>query len=528
MGWVGLGQGGNFFSISPIYFCAMQFERLPSAQTKALLTPQEQAANAKSLSLCSNASARAQLSYEVASTLCVLPLGFTTVNSRRQLQVAIPEGEMSSLVPQVRFATDCEVRPVEIDKKTLQKAIDIAYRSDDRWLKDGIQVLTKIETPKAPIASSFHLSEDSSSPVPHALRTLLEYAVARDASDIHLVPTVDGMTVKLRINGELLSHQEAICSPEVGKQLISRIKVLATLRIDERFLPQDGAFSLSLKGGPRQLRVSTLPTIHGEKCVLRLTSESALRDLGDLGLSDQTLTCLGNLMQSRRGLLLVTGSTGSGKSTTLYAAVQNLIRQNLSIASVEDPVESHISGISQTSLMPEKGLDYPNALRSILRQDPDVILVGEIRDLESAKLVISAALTGHLVLSSVHGSSVKEAISRLLQMGIERDLLQQVLSLVLSQSLVRTLCSACKVIDITFCRQFDFKIYKPVGCSRCDYSGFDGRRIVVERMRFDEHFDLKKFLGAKSNALKTSENYEPSSYYLRRYAEQGLLVPNLG
>lgn len=502
----------------------MRFQKLPTPQSTLNHSPTDCSANAKSLAICSLPEARQRLDYEHASRLCVLPLGFSGRENMRVLQVAIPIKSELSLKSQIKFAANSEIECTEVDQLTLSKAIEIAYRADDQWLQNGLSPLKDSLGSKFEIHEEDLLIENASNPVPYALRTLIEYSIAKDASDIHLIPMRDGLAVKLRVNGEILTHQQSICSLEVGSRLISRIKILASLRIDERFLPQDGSFTINLNSGRRQLRVSTLATIHGEKCVLRITSNSSIRNLENLGFSCNLLNNIKDLTNNCSGLVLISGATGSGKSTTLYAIAQQLLNKNLNIASVEDPVESYLDGISQTSLAPERGLDYPSALRAILRQDPDVILVGEIRDLESAKLVVSAALTGHLVLSTVHGANLFESITRITQMGIDTDTLSRVLKLIINQSLVQRLCSKCKILDLLAAQQHAARVFKAVGCASCDYSGFDGRLLIAESMFFNKQEALIKFMQLTSEELLDLNAYESKVLYLENYLRSGLIV----
>ena len=505
----------------------MRFQKLPISNIENNASQLDLAAKAKSLAICSTPEARQYLDYEQSSALCALPLGFVGSGVSRTLQFAVANKSDTSLNTQLKFAADfSKINCIEVDSATLRKAIEIAYRADDVWLEKGLDALAAIHPPPIKFHTADLDIEDSKNPVPQALKTLIEYAIAKDASDIHLIPTRDGLSVKLRVHGELLSHQQAICTLDIARRLLSRIKILSSLRIDERALPQDGSFTLNLKSGARQLRVSTLPTIHGEKCVMRITTDTSLRSLKTIGFSSETLAAIESALKIGSGLILLSGSTGSGKSTTLYAITQSLLSKNLSISSVEDPVEAIIEGISQTSLAPEKGLDYPNALRSILRQDPDVILVGEIRDTESARLVISAALTGHLVLSTVHGSNINESVTRLTQMGIDQITLSQVLRLMINQTLLKKLCTKCKVLDLLASQRLGFRVFKAVGCAHCDYSGFDGRLLLAERMYFDSDENLTVFMQTRDNQLMELNGYEGPITYLENYVKSGLIVPD--
>ena len=282
----------------------------------------------------------------------------------------------------------------------------------------------------------------SDAPVIRFVQEAFRAAVEAGASDIHLKPGRSGASMQFRINGNLVPQIEP--GAKLYPSIISRLKILANLDISERRLPQDGRIRTSVAGQPVDIRVSTMPHIHGEAAVLRLLSrELAVSRLGELGFSPAIEAGLEQLLTAKDGLVLVTGPTGSGKSTTLHAALKQLIRPDLNVVTIEDPVEYRVDGAAQIQVDEKIGLTFPRVLRSLLRQDPDIILVGEIRDAETAKISVQAALTGHLVLATLHTNSAPAAIPRLIDMGVEPYLLTAVLRGVLAQRLVRRRCTAC-------------------------------------------------------------------------------------
>jgi type II secretory ATPase GspE/PulE/Tfp pilus assembly ATPase PilB-like protein len=312
------------------------------------------------------------------------------------------------------------------------------------------------------------------------IATIIDYAIARRASDIHLLPKREGTYLRLRQAQQILSHPEPICALPLHSRLVNRIKALAKLDLSNHRIPQDGAFTVPLPKEERHIRVSTLPTIHGEKLVLRILGMTQLEKLEDLGYTERCKHSLQTLLDQEAGVILVTGPTGSGKTTTLYALLHELTRKGRSILTIEDPVEIFLPTVSQTSVSEKHGLTYSVALRAALRQDPDVIMLGEVRDKESARLLLQGALTGHLMLSTVHSRNSLEAIMRLQSLETDMGSIVQALSAVLNQRLLPKLCQACRVFDLASSTQ-DIEVMQPVGCSKCDYSGYDGT-ILLEEM----------------------------------------------
>ncbi|MDD3677195.1 MAG: type II secretion system ATPase GspE [Thauera propionica] len=333
------------------------------------------------------------------------------------------------------------------------------------------------------------LDSQDDAPIIRMINALLTQAVRDHASDVHIEPYEQSSVVRLRRDGVL----QDIARPHRGLHaaMASRIKIMANLDIAEKRLPQDGRISLRLAGRQIDVRVSTLPTTHGERLVLRLLDKSAGQlGLDALGMDADTQAAFHDLLGQPHGILLVTGPTGSGKSTTLYAALRTLDAGRLNIVTVEDPVEFDLPGVGQIQVNPRIDLDFARALRAILRQDPDVIMIGEIRDLETARIAVQASLTGHLVLATLHTNDAAAAVNRLIDMGIEPFLLASTLRGVLAQRLVRKLCPACKTPDPlaeagTRADDSAPNRWRAHGCPACGDSGYRGRIGLYELMRVD-------------------------------------------
>ncbi len=331
----------------------------------------------------------------------------------------------------------------------------------------------------------------SEAPVIKMVNLIMQRAIETKASDIHIEPFEQSLKVRLRVDGVL----QEIHAPPVKSQaaVISRIKIMAKLNIAERRLPQDGRIKVQMLGKELDLRVSTIPTMYGESVVIRLLDkEATVLDFKALGFEGKHLDQFLDVLALPHGIILITGPTGSGKSTTMYAALQQLNTSERKIITVEDPVEYQMEGVNQIQAKPQIGLTFASALRSIVRQDPDVIMIGEMRDLETARIAVQSALTGHLVLSTLHTNDAAGGVTRLLDMGLEEYLLTSTVNGILAQRLVRKLCPSCKqsyaaspeIINDLRLRRFvpegDITLYKPVGCSNCSGMGYRGRLAIIE------------------------------------------------
>ncbi len=324
------------------------------------------------------------------------------------------------------------------------------------------------------------LEAEDDAPVIRMINALLTQAARDGASDIHIEPFESFSLVRFRVDGTLRD----VVRPKraLHAALVSRIKIMAQLDIAEKRLPQDGRITLRVGGRPMDVRVSTLPTGHGERAVLRLLDKEAGRlDLSRLGMSDITLASFDRLSHQPHGIVLVTGPTGSGKTTTLYAAMGRLDATTTNVMTVEDPIEYDLEGVGQTQVNPRIEMTFAKALRSILRQDPDVIMIGEIRDLETAQIAVQASLTGHLVLATLHTNDAVSAITRLIDMGVEPFLLSSSLLGVCAQRLVRRLCMNCREPDLLITGN-----WRAVGCPACARTGFQGRTGIYELLIVDD------------------------------------------
>jgi general secretion pathway protein E len=349
------------------------------------------------------------------------------------------------------------------------------------------------------------LDSQDDAPVIQLINGLLAQAIREGASDIHIEPYEHDVIVRLRIDGEMREMLKA--PPQAKARISARVKVMARLDIAEKRLPQDGRVSLSLGGRSVDVRVSTLPCRYGERVVMRLLDkDQGLRNLDALGMSPAMLARFRASLSTPNGIVLVTGPTGSGKTTTLYAALSLLNDQKRNILTVEDPIEYAIDGIGQTQVNPKIGLTFAAGLRAILRQDPDVVMVGEIRDAETAQIAVQASLTGHLVFSTVHTNDAIAAVTRLKDMGVEPYLLASTLRVILAQRLVRRLCGACKSPAVIGAHEQamlasigagNARVYEAVGCRECGGSGYVGRIGLYECVAIDDN--IRRMVHADAN-----------------------------
>ncbi len=376
-------------------------------------------------------------------------------------------------------------------------------------------------------------------PVAKMVSVILRHAVEGGASDIHIEPTDDETRVRFRIDGIL--HTSIVLPRYIHAAIISRVKVLANLKIDETRVPQDGRIRVAVDGRPIDLRVSTMPLLNSEKVVMRiLDTESGVLTLEDLGFTGRNLELLRDSLTKTQGMLLVTGPTGSGKSTTLYSALNILNEEGVNIITLEDPIEYHLKGVNQSQINTEVGYTFANGLRSILRQDPNIILVGEIRDTETAELAIHASLTGHVVLSTLHTNDAIGAIPRMIDMHVEPFLIASTVNLVIAQRLVRRICSFCSekielpsnvVDDIKkdlkdvpadvkdFVNNQKWSTKKAVGCNRCNFTGYRGRVVIAEAL--DNTPELQELIVTGYNMMKVQEEFKRQG--LLNMKQDGLL-----
>jgi type IV pilus assembly protein PilB len=442
----------------------------------------------------------------------LVPVG---IDDRGRLQVAMSDPSNVLALDDVRTVTDREVVAVVGTRSGISAAIDRFLRTDENLedFGDGFGRDDDVEDLEALEA----VVDDA--PIVKFVNALISQAVRDRASDIHIEPGERDVRVRYRVDGVL--HEVMHQSRKIHPSVVSRLKIMADLDIAERRIPQDGRISLRHGGKQIDLRLSTLPTVHGEKVVMRiLDASSVLMELSDLGFLDHNYARYESAFRKPYGMILVTGPTGSGKSTTLYATLNVINSPDVNIVTTEDPVEYRLPGVNQVQINTKAGLTFPAALRSILRQDPDVVLVGEMRDHETAHIGMEAALTGHLVLSTLHTNDAPSAVTRLTEMKIDPFLVASAVDCVLAQRLVRKLCGKCKEPYEPTPEELKAAglpwgdedalptLFRAVGCSACAKTGYRGRgavhevmlvteeieRLIVERASTD---DIAKFASAQ-------------------------------
>jgi len=414
------------------------------------------------------------------------------------VSVACRAGVSSQTLTELRRHLACPMRIEMVSDARFEVLLRERY---ERSSSDAMQLMGDMggEEDLDSVARSLAEPEDlleteDDAPIIRLINALLTEAVKENASDIHIEPYESRLTVRFRVDGVL---RQILEPPRVLAPLItSRIKVMARLDIAEKRLPQDGRISLKVAGRAVDVRVSTLPSGHGERVVLRLLDKQAGRlDLTHLGMDGKTLAVMERAIHRPHGIILVTGPTGSGKTTTLYAGLTQLNDRSRNILTVEDPIEYDLDGIGQTQINPKVDMTFARGLRAILRQDPDVVMVGEIRDLETVQIAVQASLTGHLVLSTLHTNTAVGAITRLRDMGVEPFLLSSTLVAILAQRLVRLLCDHCKQpyeAGATDCELLGLPkdapptLYKSVGCDHCNGLGYRGRTGIYELVEVDD------------------------------------------
>lgn len=430
------------------------------------------------------------------------------------LTVAASDPLNSIAFDDVRIFTGYEVQPVMADLEQIRALISAHFGSQKA--AEAVEEFNKTNSSYVKDKSVFSSENDSlqdvgDSPAVKLIAILIEQACQSGASDIHIEPQNRVVRIRFRIDGQLRD----IMSPdiEILPSIVSRIKVMAGLNIAEKRLPQDGRISYLVDGKEADLRISILPAIHGEKVVIRVINKDTFDFPKEkLGFLPENLQLFNSVLKNPHGVLLVTGPTGSGKTTTLYTAVKELNSPEVNIVTVEDPVESPIEGITQVAVNVKAGLDFAGSLRSILRQDPDIILIGEIRDSETAEIAIRSAITGHLVLSTLHTNDAPSSIIRLIDMGIQPFLAASSLVGVIAQRLVRRICPNCSTAYIPSDDEKEFlnldkcdnntKLYKGRGCELCRGTGYKGRLAVHEVMKVGSEIRQAIYNGESSDVLR--------------------------
>jgi type IV pilus assembly protein PilB len=424
-----------------------------------------------------------------------------------------------------------DVKPVVATRNDVVAAIDRYYRAGEEL--DDLTTEMDTSEEEEDLSKVKEITEDA--PIVRYVNLLITQAIQDRASDIHLEPTETDLRVRYRIDGVL---HEVMRSPRaIQSGVISRLKIMADINIAERRIPQDGRLSVNAHGKKIDLRVATLPTVWGEKVVMRILDNSTARmDLTDLGFSPHNFGIFEKSYIKPYGMILVTGPTGSGKSTTLYATLNVVNKPEVNIITVEDPVEYRLPGINQVQVNNKAGLNFAAALRSILRSDPDVVLIGEIRDHETAQIAIEASLTGHLVLSTLHTNDAPSAITRLTEMGIEPFLVGSAVDAVLAQRLARRLCSKCKEPYEPSAEQLErmgyrpypgdpvATFFKPIGCANCAKTGYKGRLALHEVMAMTDR--IERLTVERESSTKIMQVAVEEG--MRTLREDGLLKASMG
>lgn len=449
------------------------------------------------------------ISHNFSDQYQVLPIGIRN----GKLVVAARDPLMFDVFDEIEAAAGMELTVVLAAAESIRNCAAAVYREQD--LSNAVQKVNK-----EVLGSGYSREVSAAServegtPIVKMVNTLIEQAYARGASDIHVEPMEDRLVIRLRVNGDLVEH--ASMAMEAHRPIVTRLKIMGGMDIAEKRLPQDGKYRYDRGQVKTDLRISALPTIYGEKIVLRLLNsarDDCLMDVRRLGMTEEQEEIFERFIKAPYGLVLVTGPTGSGKTTTLYAALNRLVRRKINVVAVEDPVEKAISGATQVQVNVKSGLTFAVALRAILRQDPDVIMIGEMRDGETASIGVRAAITGHLVFSTLHTNDCAASVARLLDMGVVPYMAAAALTGVIAQRLVKELCPHCRWEYEPDGRERELlggtapepvkRLWKPVGCSRCGNTGYSGRRAIYEFMEVDEEIGGMIQKGASPREIRT-------------------------
>ena len=424
------------------------------------------------------------------------------------LRVAMSDPMNMAAMDDINIITNLQVEPVVATPRDVMLALDRYYGQAE--VNSALEEYVKEKTSQMAEQEDIYSDDINNSPIVQLVKTMIEQAVRQRASDIHIEPMEKQVRVRYRIDGAL--YEKAAYNISLLPALVARIKIIGGMDISEKRKPQDGRITQVVDRREFDIRVSILPTVYGEKIVMRLTSKNALsREKSQLGLKPHDLQKFDHILKNPHGILLVTGPTGSGKSTTLYTALSELNKEDVNIITVEDPVEANIDGINQVQVNNKADLTFASALRSILRQDPDIIMIGEIRDQETASIAVQASIIGHIVVSTLHTNSAASTITRLVDMGIEPYLIADATVGVIAQRLVRRLCPDCKrakkadAEDLEMLMrkpEEDLTIYEPCGCAKCDGTGFRGRIGVYEIMEVTPQLKHIISKGGEVEAIK--------------------------
>ena len=433
----------------------------------------------------------------------VVPVSLTEdVPARMKLAMFNPMN--AGAIEDVELLSRMQIEPVVATATEIMNAIDKCFGSET--MRSAVDQFQRERSKNAAAVEEERGEDVSSAPIVVLVNTLLEQAARQRASDIHFEALQEHLRVRFRIDGVM--YVKHTYSSELTGAVLARIKILSGMDISEKRKPQDGRMTYLVDGREYDIRVSVLPTTYGEKCVMRLALKKSLsRDKSTLGLTNDDMRKFDHIMSYPNGIVLVTGPTGSGKSTTLYTVLSEKNHEEVNIVTVEDPVEANIDGINQVQVNPKADLTFATALRSILRQDPDIIMIGEIRDVETAMIAIQASITGHLVVSTVHTNSAANTVTRLLDMGVDSYLIADSVVGIIAQRLVRRLCPHCKKMRLAEKYELEFmgkdpnvptNIWEPSGCQSCNGTGYYGRIGVYEIMELTPA--LKRLINKRATA----------------------------
>ena len=436
-------------------------------------------------------------------------------NNFNVLMVAMADPLDYNAIDDINIITNFQVEPVVATTRSIMLAIDKYFGQEE--VTEALAAYAKEK--KLDVVEDIATEENiNSSPIVMLVKDMIEKAVRQRASDIHIEPMENIIRVRYRIDGAL--YERARYGVNVLSAIIARIKIIGGMDISEKRKPQDGRITIEVDRKEYDIRVSNLPTVYGEKCVMRLAyKEGFKRNKADLGMRPEDLEKFDNILKNPHGIILVTGPTGSGKSTTLYTALNELNSEDVNIITVEDPVEANVDGVNQVQVNEKAGLTFASALRSILRQDPDIIMIGEIRDGETASIAVQASITGHLVVSTLHTNSTAGTIGRIIDMGIEPYLLGDSLVGIIAQRLVRRLCECKKpkkadavekkILHIP--QNEEATIYEPCGCQLCGQTGYRGRIGIYEIMTITKRIKRMIADGATAEELQAAAEEEGMS-----------------
>ncbi|MBO5208321.1 MAG: Flp pilus assembly complex ATPase component TadA [Lachnospiraceae bacterium] len=457
----------------------------------------------------------------------IFPFAYS-MESANILRVAMADPMDMVAMDDINIITNLQVEPVVATTRSIMLALDKYYGQAE--VDSALEEYAREKEILSEEQADIYNEDVNNSPIVQLVKNMIDQAVRQRASDIHIEPMERQVRIRYRIDGAL--YEKANYNIRLLPAIAARIKIIGGMDISEKRKPQDGRITQIVDRSEFDIRVSILPTVYGEKVVMRLTSKNALtKEKSQLGLKPADMKKFDHILQNPHGILLVTGPTGSGKSTTLYTALSELNKEDVNIITVEDPVEANIDGINQVQVNNKANLTFASALRSILRQDPDIIMIGEIRDQETASIAVQASITGHLVVSTLHTNSAASTITRLEDMGIEPYLIADSTVGVIAQRLVRRLCPSCKKAKkadadalelLSQPKDADITIYEPCGCPQCDGTGFKGRIGVYEIMEVTQ--PLKNIISKNGNAEEIKEKaLEEGMHTLRMSATEYVL-----